>query len=143
MKELTPDLYYLFREGMELRQKDVVEIFGTKDLHLKYPELIYKTPEYKYRGSAYLYDILPMPIEYDVERFIEKAPNIYNYGYKVNEKPRAGLLNLVPLVDGKTQVYHGFMSGILKYNQNGFYFDKEGSAILDQYIEEETHQWRS
>ncbi len=137
MKELTPDLYYLFREGMTLRKKHIMEIFGSNDLHLKYPELIWKTPERTYRGSAYLYDILPMPIEYDVKRFIEKAPDIYNNGYKVNSELPAGLLNLLPLVDGKTQVYHGFMSGILKYKSSRFYFDKEGSAILDQYVKEE------
>ena len=137
MRELTPDLYFLFREGMELRLKHAVEIFGTSDLHLKYPDLIYKTDRSTLRGSAYLHDLLPVEDEYDVERFVEKAPNIYNYGYKVNSEMPAGLLNLTPLVDGKTQVYHGFMSGILKYEKRRFYFDKEGIRQLRLYESQE------
>ena len=137
MRELTPDLYYLFREGMELRKKHIMEIFGTGELHLWYPDLIIKTHLSGFKGSAYLYDLLSTPIEYDVERFIEKAPNIYNYGYKVNAKLHAGLLNLAPYVDGKTQVYHGLMSGILKYKQNRFYYDPEGIHQLKLYEAQE------
>lgn len=137
MKELTPDLYFLFREGMELRLKDAVEIFGTKDLHLKYPDLIYKTTRSTLRGSAYLHDLLPMENEYDPQRFIEKAPNLYTYIYKDNKKPNAKFLNRIPLVDGKTQDYHGFMSGILKYNKSNFYFDPEGISQLKLYEQQE------
>lgn len=137
MRELTPDLYFLFREGMELRLKDAAEIFGTKDLHLKYPDLIHKTDHSTLRGSAYLHDLLSMENEYDAKRFVEKAPNIYNYGYKVNSELPAGLLRLIPLVDGKTQVYHGFMSGILKYKHYRFYYDPEGIQQLKLYEAQE------
>lgn len=138
MQELTKDLYYLFRPGMELRKKDVMEIFGTDDLHFRYSGLIYKPHPTAFKGSAYLYDLMPKPIEYDPERFIEKAPDIYNNGYKANERPYASLLDYLSPVDGKSQIYHGLMSGILKYNSDrSFYFDEEGTAILDQYIEEE------
>ena len=137
MRELTPDLYYLFREGMTLRKKDVVEIFGTDDLHLKYPGLIYKPHHSSFRGSAYLYDLLPLEDRYDVERFIEKAPDIYNNGYKANARLYAGLLDLLPPVDGKSQIYHGLMSGILKYSQARFYFDKEGVHQLKLYESQE------
>ena len=139
MKELTPDLYFLFRRGMELTEEHIMEIFGTDELHLKYPDLIIKTHHTNPRfiGSDYLHIFFPMPIEYDPERFIEKAPDIYNNGYKANERPHAALLEVLDPVAGKSQIYHGLMSGILKYNRaRSYYFDKEGTAILDQYIEE-------
>ena len=138
MKELTPDLYYLFRKGMELRPKHVMEIFGTDELHLKYPNLINKSHHPVFSCTAYLYDMLSTPIKYDITRFVEKAPDIYNNGYKSNTRLHVGLLEILTPVDGKSQIYHGFMSGFLKYDRsNGFYFDEKGSAVLDQYIEEE------
>lgn len=133
MRGLTKDLYYLFRPGMELRTKDAMEIFGTDDLHFKYSGLIYKPRYSVFKGSPYLYDLLPKPVKYDVKRFVEKAPNIYHYGYKVNEKPRVGLLEALDPVDGKSQIYHGLMSGILKYKQGGFYYDPEGIRQLKLY----------
>lgn len=140
MKELTPDLHFLFRRGMELTEEHVMEIFDTDELHLKYPDLIIKTHHTNPRfiGSDYLhYYLMPKPTEYDVERFIEKAPDIYNNGYKANERPYAALLEVLDPVDGKSQIYHGLMSGILKYNRaRSYYFDKEGLAILEQYTEE-------
>ena len=139
MRELTPDLYFLFRKGMTLRTKDAVEIFGTDDLHFRYSGLIWKPHNFGFRGAEYLHMTMPRPIKYDPKRFIEKAPNIYHYAYKVNEKLYAGLLDILDPVDGKSQVYHGLMSGILMYcgSQKGFYYDKEGIRQLKIYEAQE------
>ena len=136
MRELTPDLYFLFRRGMTLRVKDAVEIFGTDDLHFRYSGLIWKPRRTVFKGSEYLYDLMPKPVKYDPKRFIEKAPNIYHYGYKVNERLYTGLLDILDPVDGKSQIYHGLMSGILKY-KNGFHYDKEGIRQLKLYEAQE------
>ena len=144
MKELTPDLYHLFSKGMELTEEHVMEIFGTDELHLKYPDLIIKTHHTypRFIGSDYLHIFFPTPIEYDPERFVEKAPDIYNNGYKANERPYAALLEVLSPVDGKSQIYHGLMSGILKYNRaRSYYYDEEGITILEQYTEENS-KWQ-
>lgn len=138
MRELTPDLYFLFGEGMELTEEHVEEIFGTKDLHLEYPDLINKSlhTNPRFVPTAWLQYVLPKPIKYDIKRFVEKAPNIYHYSYKANVRPHPGLLEVLDPVDGKSQIYHGFISGFLRYNRaRSFYFDEKGATILDQYIE--------
>lgn len=136
-QRLTTDLYYLFRDGMELRTKHIEDIFGTSILDRAHPDLIEKTKQYTYRGTDLLKQRIPEGLDYDLRKFKVESPDIY-YIYKSDSKLGASVLNSLPKAsDGTDQSTHAIMSGILKVDSRGYYFDPEAVKQLEieEYME--------
>lgn len=136
-RKLTPDLYYIFRDGMALRKKHVEDIFGTSILDRVHPNLITKSKQYAYEGTDLLKQEVPNELDYDFEQFKTDSPDIY-YLFKTDEDLSASVLNNLPRTgDGKEQTSHAFLSGVLKIDTRGYYFDPEALKQLQvqEYLE--------
>lgn len=137
IQRLTTDLYYLFRDGMELRKKHVEDIFGTSILDKAHPNLIERTKQYTYRGTDLLKKQIPKELDYDLRKFKIESPDIY-YIYKTDSKLSASVLNSLPKAsDGIDQSTHAILSGVLKVDSRGYYFDSEAVEQLEieEYLE--------
>ena len=133
MEPLKVDNYYLFREGMILRKKHVEELFGTDVLDLLHPDLIEITDQYTYQGTKKLKKLVPRPIEYNENLFMMGSRDIYNI-YKEGKPLKASRLNKLPEVQGKSQIYHAFKSGILKHDTRSYYFDPVGIRKVKAFM---------
>ena len=136
-QRLTTDLYYLFRDGMELRTKHIEDIFGTSILDRAHPNLIEKTKQYTYRGTDLLKQGVPNDLNYDLRKFKVESSDIY-YIYKSDSKLSASVLNSLPKAsDGTDQSTHAILSGVLKVDSRGYYFDPEALKQLQvqEYME--------
>lgn len=136
-RKLTPELYYIFRDGMALRKKHVEDIFGTSILDRAHPNLITKSKQYAYEGTDLLKQEVPDELDYDFEQFKTKSPDIY-YLYKTDRDLSAAVLNNLPRTgDGKEQTSHALLSGVLKIDTRGYYFDPEALKQLQvqEYLE--------
>ncbi len=136
-QKLTPELYYIFRDGMALRKKHVEDIFGTSILDRAHPNLITKSKQYAYEGTDLLKQEVPDELDYDFEQFKTDSPDIY-YLFKTDEDLSATVLNNLPRTgDGKEQTSHAFLSGVLKIDTRGYYFDPEALKQLQvqEYME--------
>lgn len=137
MKKLTPDLYRLFRDGMALRKLHVKEIFGTEVLELLYPDLIQISKQYAYEGTEKLKSQIEEPIKYDFDLFRKESSDIY-YMLKDKKTLKASMLNKLPKAEnGKTQIVNALLSGVLKIDTRGYYFDPESRKQLQvqEYLE--------
>ena len=137
IQRLTPELYYIFRDGMSLRKKHVENIFGTTILDKAHPDLITKSKQYAYEGTDLLKQEVPDKLNYDFEQFKTNSPDIY-YLFKTDEDLSATVLNGLPkALDGKDQTTHAFLSGVLKIDTRGYYFDPEALKQLQvqEYLE--------
>ena len=137
MTKLTPDLYYLFKDGMALRKLHVKEIFGTDVLELLYPDLIQISKQYAYEGTKKLKDQIEEPIEYDFDLFRNESSDIY-YMLKVKKTLSASTLNELPKAkNGKSQIANALLSKVLKIDSRGYYFDPESKKQLQvqEYLE--------
>lgn len=137
IQRLTTDLYYLFRDGMELRTKHIEDIFGTSILDRAHPNLIVKTKQYTYRGTDLLKQQIPEELDYDLRKFKVESPDIY-YIYKSDSKLSASVLNSLPKAsNGTDQSTHAILSGVLKVDSRGYYFDPEAVKQLEieEYLE--------
>lgn len=137
VQKLTPDLYYLFRDGMSLRKKHLEDIFGTAILDKAHPNLITKSKQYAYEGTDLLKQSIPDELDYDFEQFKTNSPDIY-YLFKTDGDLKASALNNLPRAeDGKEQTSHALLSGVLKLDTRGYYFDPEALKQLQvrEYLE--------
>lgn len=136
-RKLTPELYHIFRDGMSLRKKHVEDIFGTSILDRAHPNLITKSKQYAYEGTDLLKQEVPDELVYDFEQFKTNSPDIY-YLFKTDEDLSASVLNNLPrATDGIEQTTHAFLSGVLKLDTRGYYFDPEALKQLQvqEYLE--------
>lgn len=137
IQKLTPELYYIFRDGMALRKKHVVDLFGTSVLDKALPNLVTKSKQYAYEGTEFLKQEVPEELDYDFEQFRTNSPDIY-YLFKTDEDLSATVLNNLPRAkDGREQTTHAFLSGVLKLDTRGYYFDPEALKQLQvqEYLE--------
>ena len=140
MKKVTPlskDLYYLFRPGMELRKKHVVELFNTDILELLHPDLVEKNDLYFYRGTEKLKSQLDNnSFKFNIPLFVMGAPDIHKM-FLEGMKLKAGELNNLPdsSKPGMTQMGMAFMSGFLKHSSQGYYFDPKGKSYYYVNVE--------
>ena len=133
MKKLTKEDYFYFREGMELRKKHLIEIFGTHILDVAYPDLVEKTSGYLYRGTKKLKREVPDSIDYKFFWFENVSPDVCKLLLD-GEDPKASILNNLPTAPQYpeiSQAVHAMRSGILKHGSQGYYFDKEG---VEQFL---------
>ena len=136
-QRLTTDLYYLFRDGMELRTKHIEDIFGTSILDRAHPNLITKSKQYAYEGTDLLKQEVPDELDYDFDLFRKESPDIY-YILKDKKTLSASLLNELPEAkNGKTQIANALLSGVLKIDSRGYYFDPMSKKQLQvqEYLE--------
>ena len=137
MKKFTEDLYYLFRPGMELRKKHVVELFNTDILELLHPDLIEKNDLYFYRGTEKLKSQLDdNPFKFNISNFMMAAPDIHKM-FLEGKKLKAGELNKLPdsSEPGVSQIAWAFKTGFLKHSSQGFYFDPKGKSYYYANVE--------
>lgn len=135
MKKLTSNDYFYFREGMELRKKHLMEIFGTHIYDVAYPDLVEKTKGYLYRGTNKLKREVPRPIDYKFFWFENISPDVCKLLLD-GEEPKASILNNLPPAPQFpeiSQAVHAMRSGILKHGSQGYYFDKEGAEKFLAY----------
>ena len=125
MKKLTPDLYFLFRDGMALRRSHLKDIFGYDALDYLHPDLITVNKYYGLEGTDKLKEQLPEEMPYDFELFKTGALNIYEM-YSNNEKLTAKKLGKHP----RKETVNALLSGILKYDSRGYYFSQQGRKLL-------------
>ncbi len=141
MKKVTPltsDLYYLFRPGMELRKKHVVELFNTDILELLHPDLIEKNDLYFYRGTDKLKSQLDnKSFEFKIPLLSQGAPDIHKM-FLEGKKLKAGELNKLPdsIQPGLSQMGMAFKSGFLKHSSQGYYFDPKGKSYYYANVED-------
>ena len=122
--------YFYLREGMVLRKKHFLEIFGNDLIDLAHPDLVTSNSQSGFRGTKKLRD--QVSFEYKPKWFMLAAPGIYKM-YKEDEPLVASVLNGLPKLQGKTQIYHAFTSGILKHDTRSYYYDEEGLRQLRLY----------
>ena len=122
--------YFYLREGMVLRKKHVLEIFKYDFIDRAHPDLVTSNSQSGYRGTKKLRS--QVVFEYKPNWFIMAAPDIYKM-YKKGEPLVASVLNELPKLQGKTQIYQAFRSGILKHDTRSYYYDEEGIRRLKLY----------
>lgn len=130
MELIKKEDYFYLREGMVLRKKHVLEIFGNDLIDLQHPDLVTSNSQSGFRGTEKLRD--QVIFEYKPYWFINAAPDIYKM-YKEGEPLVASVLNGLPKINGNTQIYHAFTSGILKHDTRSYYYDPEGIRHLKLY----------
>ena len=135
---LTEDLYYLFRTGMELRKKHVVELFNTDILELLHPDLVEKNDLYFYRGTEKLKSQLDnQSFKFNIPMFKMGASDIHKM-FLDGKKLKAGELNKLPdsPKPGMSQMAMAFTTGFLKHSSQGYYFDPKGKSYYYANVED-------
>lgn len=108
--ELNQATYYMFRRGNALRGYLIKDIFRKGEIENN-PHLVEKTHNSQYIGTEYLKEIVG-EVPYNIEYLKTYAPNLYTQFIK-GEKSNAE----------RKELAHGIISGILKVDSRGFYFD--------------------
>lgn len=132
-RKLEPELYYILRDGMALRKKHIIEIYGSPLLDLAYPKLVKKVYQGMYQGTDELKESIPNNEFYDLDRLLVKAPDVY---YLLEQEIEPGVKyfeKMSPSEDGKPQEIEAILSGFLKHDTRGYYFDPLGKQLVELY----------
>ena len=130
--------YFYLREGMVLRKKHVLEIFGNDLIDLQHPDLVTSNSQSGFRGTKKLRS--QVSFEYNPNMFMMAAPDIHKM-FKEGEPLVASVLNELPERQGKSQIYYAFTSGILKHDTRSYYYDPNGIRQLRLYKLREGLEW--
>ena len=130
-KKLEPESYYILREGMALRKKHVIEIYGSPILDLAYPNLVKRVYQGMYQGTDELKESIPNNEFYDLDRLQVKAPDVY-YLIEHGLEPEIKYFEkMSPTDNGKPQEIEAILSGFLKHDTRGYYFDPHGKKLIE------------
>ena len=99
-------------------------------IDLQHPDLVTSNSQSGFRGTKKLRS--QVSFKYNPNWFMMAAPDIHEM-FKKGEPLVASVLNELPEKQGKSQIYHGFYSGILKHDTRSYYFDEVGIRQLRLY----------
>ena len=130
-RKLEPELYNIFRDGMALRKKHIIEIYGSPILDMAYPNLVKRVYQGMYQGTDELKESIPNNDFYDLDMLQVKAPDVF-YMLEHDIEPGMKYFEKMSLSeDNKPQEIEAILSGFLKHDTRGYYFDPYGKKLIE------------